>query len=155
MDDKRDFIEVTPAALAAEACAAIVARMRASEAQLQAGQVGGGVYPELKKSRDLAIGDRPEWADVAQALNVAVYGGLLAYLRKYPQALIAPLILLDRYSLAMFMPAASEALQIARHLNHIAVWSFLFFGVTFVVSGVVRSTGAVVAPLLLVILFIH
>jgi len=93
MDDHHDFIEVTPAALAADACAAIVARLRASEAQLQEGQVGGGVYPELKKSRDLAIGHRPDWADAAQALNVAVYGGLLAYLRKYPQALIAPLML--------------------------------------------------------------
>jgi len=36
-----------------------------------------------------------------------------------------------------------------RHLNHIAVWSFLFFGVTFVISGVVRATGAVIAPLLI------
>jgi len=87
-----DFIEVYPAALDAGACAAIVARLRASEA-LQPGQVGGGVYPELKRSRDLSLDGRPEWADVAQALNVAVYGGLLAYLRKYPQALVAPLML--------------------------------------------------------------
>ncbi|MGV8940802.1 MAG: MATE family efflux transporter [Lysobacter sp.] len=64
-------------------------------------------------------------------------------------ALIAPLILLDQYTLAMFMPAGSEALAIARHLNHIAVWSFLFFGVTFVVAGVVRSTGAVIPPLVI------
>ncbi|GAB2628233.1 MATE family efflux transporter [Novilysobacter erysipheiresistens] len=64
-------------------------------------------------------------------------------------ALIAPLILLDRFTLAMFMPTGSEALEIARHLNHIAVWSFLFFGVTFVIAGVVRSTGAVVPPLII------
>lgn len=87
-----DFIEVYPGALDAAACAAIVERMRASDA-LQPGQVGGGVHPELKHSRDLSIGDRPDWADVAQALNVAVYDGLLAYLRRYPQALIAPLML--------------------------------------------------------------
>jgi putative MATE family efflux protein len=64
-------------------------------------------------------------------------------------ALIAPLILLDRTTLSWFLPAASPALEIARHLNHIAVWSFLFFGVTFVVAGVVRSTGAVIPPLLI------
>jgi putative MATE family efflux protein len=64
-------------------------------------------------------------------------------------ALIAPLILLDRTTLSWFLPEASAALDIARHLNHIAVWSFLFFGVTFVVAGVVRSTGAVVPPLLI------
>ncbi|MCD9087603.1 MATE family efflux transporter [Stenotrophomonas sp. SY1] len=64
-------------------------------------------------------------------------------------ALIAPIILFDRSTLALFLPAASSALEIGRHLNHIAVWSFLFFGVTFVLSGVVRSTGAVVAPLII------
>jgi Na+-driven multidrug efflux pump len=63
--------------------------------------------------------------------------------------LILPLILLDRYSLALFLPTGSEALDVARHLNHIAVWSFLFFGVNFVISGVVRSTGAVIPPLLI------
>jgi putative MATE family efflux protein len=63
--------------------------------------------------------------------------------------LILPLILLDRYSLALFLPSGSEALDVARHLNHIAVWSFLFFGVNFVISGVVRSTGAVIPPLLI------
>ncbi len=67
-------------------------------------------------------------------------------------ALIAPLILFDRWTLALFLPPDSAALEIARHLNHIAIWSFLFFGVTFVVSGVVRATGAVIPPLLILAL---
>ncbi|MFS8138031.1 MAG: MATE family efflux transporter, partial [Thermomonas sp.] len=64
-------------------------------------------------------------------------------------ALIAPLILLDQYTLALFLPEGSPALAVARHLNHIAVWSFLFFGVTFVLAGVIRATGAVLPPLLI------
>lgn len=64
-------------------------------------------------------------------------------------ALILPLVLLDRWTLALFLPVGSPSLEIARHLNHIAVWSFLFFGVTFVISGVVRATGAVLPPLLI------
>ncbi|MCW5580009.1 MAG: MATE family efflux transporter, partial [Luteimonas sp.] len=64
-------------------------------------------------------------------------------------ALILPIVLLDRFTLSLFLPDGSAAIGHARHLNHIAVWSFLFFGVTFVVSGVVRSTGAVVPPLLI------
>ncbi len=64
-------------------------------------------------------------------------------------ALIAPIILADRMTLSLFLPEGSAALAHARHLNHIAVWSFLFFGVTFVVSGVVRATGAVIPPLLI------
>ncbi|MGY0560508.1 2OG-Fe(II) oxygenase [Luteimonas sp. A277] len=87
-----DFIHVVPGALDADTCALIVERMRASS-QLQPGQVGGGVYPELKRSRDLSLADNREWADVEQALNVAVYAGLLDYLRRWPQALIAPLML--------------------------------------------------------------
>ncbi|TDK23731.1 2OG-Fe(II) oxygenase [Luteimonas aestuarii] len=87
-----DFIEVFPSVLPAETCATIVARMHDS-AQLQPGRIGGGVFPDLKRSRDLSLEGRGDWADVAQALNVAVYGGLLAYLRKYPQALVAPLML--------------------------------------------------------------
>lgn len=64
-------------------------------------------------------------------------------------ALIAPIILFDRSTLALFLPEGSAALDIGRHLNHIAVWSFLFFGVTFVLSGVIRATGAVIPPLLM------
>ena len=64
-------------------------------------------------------------------------------------ALIVPLILFDRTTLGWFLHDAHEAIGIARHINHLAVWSFLFFGVTFVVAGVVRSTGAVVPPLLI------
>lgn len=63
--------------------------------------------------------------------------------------LIVPLILLDRWTLALFLPEHGVALDIARHLNHISIWSFLLFGVTFVVSGVVRATGAVIPPLLI------
>src|SRR5690606_42080209 len=87
-----DFIAVVPGALDAATCAAIVEGMRASDA-LQPGQVGSGVFPELKTSRDIGLAGRADWADVEQALNVAVYKGLLAYLRRYPQALIAPLML--------------------------------------------------------------
>ncbi len=78
---------------------------------------------------------------------VARYGVLFNFL--LTGLLIAPLILLDRYTLALFLPEASAALEIARHLNHIAIWSFLFFGVTFVMFGVVRSTGAVIPPLVI------
>jgi len=87
-----DFIEVFPDALPCAACVDIVARMQRSDA-LQPGRIGAGVFPELKHSRDLAIDGRPEWADTVQVLNRAVFAGLLAYVRRYPQALVAPLML--------------------------------------------------------------
>ncbi|HVR82535.1 MAG TPA: 2OG-Fe(II) oxygenase [Luteimonas sp.] len=90
--DAPDFIEKYEGALDRAGCAAIVERLRAS-AGLQPGRVGGGVFPELKDSRDITISGKPEWADVEQRLNAAVFAGVLAYVRRYPQALIAPLML--------------------------------------------------------------
>lgn len=87
-----DLIHVVPAALDAASCKAIVERMRASDA-LQPGRIGSGVFPELKRSRDLPITGKPDWADVEQRINGAVFAGLLAYLRRWPQALISPLML--------------------------------------------------------------
>ena len=87
-----DFIEVYPDALDRAQCAALVARFRAS-GDSQPGRVGGGVMTELKDSRDLAISSHSAWRDAEDALNAAVFRGLLAYLRRYPHTLIAPLML--------------------------------------------------------------
>lgn len=64
-------------------------------------------------------------------------------------ALILPLVLFDRLTLSLFMPPGSASLEIARHLNHVVIGSFMLFGVTFVLSGVVRATGAVIPPLII------
>ncbi|TXH77328.1 MAG: 2OG-Fe(II) oxygenase [Lysobacteraceae bacterium] len=87
-----DFIKITPDTLSAEDCARIVSRIRGSS-NLQPGRVGGGVFPELKHSRDISITGAAEWQDVEQMINGAVFKGMLAYLRTYPQALLAPLML--------------------------------------------------------------
>ena len=92
MDKPVDFIEVIDDAVDRDTCAAIVARMRGSEG-LRPGRVGGGVFPELKYSRDLRISGDPQWAAVDARLQQAVFAGVLGYLRKYPQALISPLML--------------------------------------------------------------
>ena len=54
---------------------------------------------------------------------------------------------LDTWAFQIFLPSGSGALQIASHLNHIVTWSYIFFGVSMVLFGVVRATGAVMAPL--------
>ncbi len=91
-DSPLDFIEVIHNAIPAESCAAILARMRTS-AQLKPGEVGSGIYPELKHSKDLRISGDPAWAQVEMQLQQAVFVGVMSYLRRYPQALISPLML--------------------------------------------------------------
>jgi Na+-driven multidrug efflux pump len=38
------------------------------------------------------------------------------------------------------------------HLNSIILWSFILFGTSFVLFGVVRATGAVMAPLVMLVI---
>ncbi|MBC5768416.1 MATE family efflux transporter [Ramlibacter albus] len=66
--------------------------------------------------------------------------------------LVALLYAADRYALGLFLPGDTGAIDIAMHINDVACWSFVLFGITIVLFGVVRATGAVTPPL--VILFV-
>lgn len=87
-----DFIELYPEALSRAACAALIARFEHSRQALP-GEVGGGVFVELKDSADIRISGQPAWQDAEIQLNLALFDALLAYIRRYPHALIAPLML--------------------------------------------------------------
>lgn len=78
--------------------------------------------------------------------RVARVGSLYAILFTGVPVLI--LILADPYAIRAFLPASSPALPIAVHINTIVLWGFIPFGVAFIFSGIVRSTGAVWAPLI-------
>jgi putative MATE family efflux protein len=67
-------------------------------------------------------------------------------------AMVVVLLFSDRTVMALFLGGASPALPIARHIQLIGTWGFVFFGVTMVLFGIVRSNGAVLGPL--VILFV-
>jgi putative MATE family efflux protein len=56
--------------------------------------------------------------------------------------------LLDVQVFGLFLPAGSAALSIASHMNRIVTSSFIFFGISVALFGVVRATGAVIAPLI-------
>ncbi len=63
--------------------------------------------------------------------------------------LVAAIYFINRGALGLFLPAHGPAIDIAAHLNAIILWSFVFFGVSMVLYGVVRATGAVMAPLIM------
>lgn len=88
-----------------------------------------------------------EWGRVARIARAGI--GLSLLMTGIPAVLLylfAPVVL------GLFLPAEGEAIRIAAHINTIVIWSFMFFGVAFVLFGVVRATGAVLPPL--VILFV-
>ncbi|WP_068773379.1 MATE family efflux transporter [Paenibacillus sp. FJAT-26967] len=65
--------------------------------------------------------------------------------------LVVLIYLFNRQALGLFLPEG-RAIEIGMTINTITLWSFVIFGITFVVSGVVRSTGAVMVPLLITFL---
>lgn len=67
-------------------------------------------------------------------------------------SLIVALYLLNRPALGLFLPTDGGAIDIAVHLNSVILWSFAFFGVSMVLFGVVRATGAVMPPLIILML---
>jgi putative MATE family efflux protein len=77
-------------------------------------------------------------ARVGVLYNVVLCGGIALAME-----------LLDRELFALFVPAGSAALGIASHLNRVVTPSFVFFGVAVALFGVVRATGAVMAPLVI------
>jgi putative MATE family efflux protein len=79
-----------------------------------------------------------ETAKVGVLYNVILCGGIALTME-----------LLDTRMFALFLPAGSKALGIASHLNHVVTPSFVFFGVAVALFGVVRATGAVMAPLVI------
>ncbi|MDQ3270272.1 MAG: 2OG-Fe(II) oxygenase [Pseudomonadota bacterium] len=87
-----DFIAVYDDVLDRTQCAALVSRFAAS-ADIRPGRVGSGVFTDLKDSSDLTISGRAEWSDAEAMLNTAVFNGVMAYVRRYPHMIIAPLML--------------------------------------------------------------
>lgn len=86
-----DFIEVYDGALDASTCTKLIARFEAS-GEATRGATGGGVDTELKNSWDIRLSGT-QWADAERALNAAMMGGLMRYLRRYPYTVLAPLTL--------------------------------------------------------------
>jgi putative MATE family efflux protein len=67
-------------------------------------------------------------------------------------SLIAIIYMLNKHALGLFLPANGAALNISAHLNGIVLWSFALFGTSIVLFGVVRATGAVMPPLIILVI---
>jgi putative MATE family efflux protein len=85
-----------------------------------------------------------KWDRVTSIARVGVlYSALLT------GSIVLLIEVLDSWIFGLFLPSGSAALAIASHINRIVTGSFLFFGITVALFGVVRATGAVMAPLVI------
>jgi len=55
--------------------------------------------------------------------------------------------MVETQAVGLFLPPNSPAIEIAVRMNHIILWSYPLFGISTVLSGAVRATGAVMMPL--------
>lgn len=64
-------------------------------------------------------------------------------------SLCALILLFDRPALELFLGTASPAVDKARHIQFLASWSYVIFGVTMVLFGTMRAGGVVWTPLII------
>jgi putative MATE family efflux protein len=113
--------------------------------QMPAMAVGGAVSAMAAQFIGARKWDRLDHITRAGVLINFVMTGLLALL----------LLAFDRPLLVLFLGPDSLAVPLARHIQLLAVWSFVLFGVTMVFSATMRAGGAVWAPLLIVIIALY
>ncbi len=86
------------------------------------------------------------WDRVTRIARVGIIQNLII-----TGVLVVVLAVADRPALALFLGEHSPALPIAEHIQLLATWSFLMFGVTMVLFSTVRANGAVFAPLIILL----
>ena len=107
--------------------------------QMPAMAIGAAVSSMAAQNVGAGRWDRVErTARAGVIINIALTG-----------ALVALVYLVDHALLGVFLPGAPGTVAIAEHINAIIAWSFIPFGVMFVLFGVVRATGAVNPPLVI------
>lgn len=72
----------------------------------------------------------------AAAINVVMTG-----------VMVVLLLAFGRPVAMLFLKGDSAAVEIVQHINLVAAWGFVLFGITLVIFGTVRATGAVYGPL--------
>ena len=93
--------------------------LSAAASAMAAQNIGAGKWDRVSETARKAIG-----------FNLLITG-----------ALVVLLAVADRPALALFLGGDSPSLPIAQHIQLIATWSFLLFGVTMVLFGTVAPTA--------------
>jgi putative MATE family efflux protein len=87
------------------------------------------------------------WDRVAQVARSGVISGLAI-----TGGIALLLYAFNDQVLGVLLPHGSPAIPLARHINTTVLWGFVLFSITFTLTGVVRSTGAVWAPMLILLI---
>jgi putative MATE family efflux protein len=106
--------------------------------QMPAMAIGAGVSAMAAQAIGARLPERIDQISRAGILINLVMTGSMAAL----------LLLFDRAALVLFLGPDSPAVPLARHIQFLASWSFILFGVTIVLFGTMRAGGVVWLPLI-------
>ena len=107
--------------------------------QMPAFAVGGAVSAMAAQNVGANL-----WPRVTRLAQVGVlYNVLLT------GALVSLVTLASHRAFAIFLGDNHQAIATANHIHNVVSWSFILFGVSFVLSSVMRATGAVIPPLVI------
>ncbi|WP_022681553.1 MATE family efflux transporter [Sphingobium bisphenolivorans] len=81
--------------------------------------------------------------------RITGYG--LSYLLLITGAMVAVILLFHAPLLSLFLGSNAAAMEAAWNMQLLASWSFMLFGCTMILFGVMRANGVVVKPLLILI----
>ena len=87
------------------------------------------------------------WDRVAKVARSGVISGLTV-----TGSIAVVLYLFNDQVLSILLPSHSPAIPLAHHINETVLWGLVLFSVTFALSGVVRSTGAVWVPMAILVI---
>lgn len=91
-----------------------------------------------------------QWSRVSR---ITGYG--IGYLLLVTGAMVVVMLLFDRALLGLFLGSGSPAIGAAQHMQLLASSSFILFGCSMILFGVMRANGVVVAPLLILIVCLY
>jgi putative MATE family efflux protein len=101
--------------------------------------IGGSVSSMAAQNIGAGRWDRVNHIALSGVVSGSIVTGVIA----------AAIYLLGPLSLYFVLPAGSPAIPAAVHINQMVLWAFVLFNATFALSGVVRATGAMVVPLII------
>lgn len=87
------------------------------------------------------------WDRVAKIARSGVISGLIV-----TGSIAMLLYIFNDQVLSILLPAHSPAIPLAHHINTTVLWGLVLFSITFALSGVVRSTGAVWVPMAILVI---
>jgi putative MATE family efflux protein len=87
-------------------------------------------------------------------LGAATRGGIVANVL-LTGVLVGAVLLFDRAALVLFLGPDSPAVPLARHIQQLASWNFVLFGVTMVLFGTMRANGVVIAPMIILAIALY